>query len=114
MSIDITRTLPWAHNGNGLINGQCQGDEDQAPFIADVCDSPLDCTLEETAKAEFITRACNAHSALREALVSILLCDLGERRQPKYVGVPRIMIDKARLAVAKANLGKLPRGAPCK
>jgi len=113
MSIDITRTLPWVHDGNGLINGQCQGDDDEAPFIADVCDSPLDCTPEEKVKAEFITRACNAHTALREALVSILLCDIGERRQPKYVGVPRIIIDKARLAVAKVNVGELPRGATC-
>jgi hypothetical protein len=114
MSIDITRTLPWEHNGNGLINGQSQADEDEAPFIADVCESSLDCTPEEKAKAEFITRACNTHGALREALVSILLCDIGEQRQPKHVAVPRVVIDKARLAVAKATSENCPRGTACR
>ena len=53
----IERTLPWEDNDSGLIYGQCQGDDDPSPFIADVCESPLEYTAEERARAEFITRA---------------------------------------------------------
>jgi hypothetical protein len=68
MSIDIKSTLPWQDNDSGLIYGQCQGDDDEAPFIADVCDSPLAYTPAEKAKAELITRACNTHYIMLDAL----------------------------------------------
>ena len=73
MKIAIISTLPWEANSTGLIYGQCQGDDDNAPFIADVCDSPLDYTPDEQARAEFITRACNAHPDLVDALQDALL-----------------------------------------
>lgn len=30
---------PWEDNGAGLIYGQVQGDDDEAPFVADVCNN---------------------------------------------------------------------------
>src|SRR5271163_2461007 len=35
---------PWQDNDAGLIYGQVSGDDDEAPFVCDVCDSPLDYT----------------------------------------------------------------------
>ena len=35
---------PYVHNGNGLIYGQCSGDDGEAPFVADIiadCDGQL-------------------------------------------------------------------------
>ncbi len=48
---------PWEDNGNGLIYGQCSGDDDQAPFVADVCSSPDSYTEQEQANARLIEAA---------------------------------------------------------
>jgi hypothetical protein len=65
----MTKTLkhtkaPWEDNGNGLIFGQCSGEDDEAPFVADVCDNPNAYTEQEQANARLITTA----PALLEAL----------------------------------------------
>src|SRR5271155_5389704 len=65
--------LPWEDNGAGLIYGQGSGDDDEAPFVADVANARTAAafgimTPQETANAAFIVRACNAHPALIDAL----------------------------------------------
>jgi hypothetical protein len=64
--------LPWEDNDAGLIYGQVSGDDDPAPFVCDVCDSPLEYTEQEKANAAFIVRACNAHDDLLYALKNAL------------------------------------------
>jgi len=68
----MTNTLkftksPWEDNGNGLIYGQCSGDDDEAPFVADVCDSPDVYTDQERANARLIENAPAMLEALRLA-----------------------------------------------
>jgi hypothetical protein len=45
--------LPWQDNDAGLIYGQVSGDDDEAPFVCDVCDSPLEYTQHEKEKRSF-------------------------------------------------------------
>ena len=71
---------PYVLSDTGLIYGQCSGDDDEAPFVADVIDDREravfgDVTEQETATAEFIVTACNAHARL-EALNAELLAAL--------------------------------------
>lgn len=71
------KTLPWCHNGNGLIFGQCSGEDDEAPLIADVITehdrAPFGLMLdEELRNAVFIITACNLHSRLMAAVVDLL------------------------------------------
>jgi hypothetical protein len=54
---------PWEDNGNGLIYGQCSGDDEEAPFVADVCSSPLAYTDQEKANARLITAAFKMRKA---------------------------------------------------
>jgi hypothetical protein len=65
---------PWQDNDAGLIYGQVSGDDDEAPFVADVCNNPGsgEYTEQEQANAAFIVRACNAHSELLAALQSLV------------------------------------------
>ena len=58
---------PWEDNGNGLIYGQCSGDDDEAPFVADVCNNPDIYTDQEQANARLITAAPAMLDALRLA-----------------------------------------------
>jgi hypothetical protein len=65
----MTNTLkftkaPWEDNGNGLIFGQCSGDDDEAPFVADVCNSPDIYTDQERANARLIENAPELLGAL--------------------------------------------------
>jgi len=67
----------WTHNGSGLIFGQCSGDDDEAPFVADVIADRERAafgilTDAEHANAAFIVRACNAHDGLVTALKQAL------------------------------------------
>ena len=55
---------PWEDNGNGLIYGQCSGDDDEAPFVADVCNDPNAYTGQEQANARLITAALKMLDAL--------------------------------------------------
>ena len=48
---------PWEDNGNGLIFGQCPGDDDEAPFVADVCSDPNIYTDQEQANGRLIAAA---------------------------------------------------------
>ena len=36
---------PWEQGDNGLIYGQCQGDNDEAPFVADVSKDTVSAVL---------------------------------------------------------------------
>ncbi len=58
---------PWEDNGNGLIYGQCSGDDDDAPFVADVCNDPDTYTEQEQANARLIESAPTMLEALRLA-----------------------------------------------
>jgi hypothetical protein len=60
---------PYVLSDTGLIYGQCSEDDDEAPFVADVIDDRERAvfgvvTEQETATAEFIVMACNAHARL--------------------------------------------------
>jgi hypothetical protein len=48
---------PWQDNDAGLIYGQVSGDDDEAPFICDVCDNQPDYTEREKANPRLITAA---------------------------------------------------------
>jgi enoyl-CoA hydratase/carnithine racemase len=50
---------PWEDNGDGLIYGQCSGDDDmeEAPLVADVCNVASDYTDQERANARLIAAA---------------------------------------------------------
>lgn len=70
-------TLPWTHDGNGLIFGQCAADDDEAPLIADVITdrerAPFGIMTDaEREHAEFIVTACNLHARLVAALRDLL------------------------------------------
>jgi hypothetical protein len=56
---------PWEDNGNGLIYGQCSGDDDEAPFVADVCNDPNDYTEQEQANGRLIAAAPELLAACR-------------------------------------------------
>jgi hypothetical protein len=45
---------PWEDNDAGLIYGQMQDDEDQAPFVCDVCNEPGSGSYTEQEKANAI------------------------------------------------------------
>ena len=53
---------PWEDNGNGLIYGQVCGDNDEAPFVADVCRDGAGgfYSDEEQANARLITAHRNS------------------------------------------------------
>jgi hypothetical protein len=48
---------PWEANAAGLIYGHVGHDEDEAPFVCDVCVSPLEYTEAERANARLIAAA---------------------------------------------------------
>jgi hypothetical protein len=74
----VTHTpVPWEDNGNGLIYGQCSGDDDEAPFVADVCNDPNAYTEQEQANAHRICAAVNACKGLStEALERGIIAEL--------------------------------------
>ncbi|HWG42673.1 MAG TPA: hypothetical protein VN688_07795 [Gemmataceae bacterium] len=76
---------PWEHHGNCLIYGQCSGDDDddEAPFVADVCNNPNVYTEQERANARRIVAAVNAckgisTEALERGVITELRHVLGE------------------------------------
>jgi hypothetical protein len=58
---------PWEDNGNGLIYGQVCGDDDEAPFVADVCRDGAGgfYSDEEQANARLITSAPELYGAAK-------------------------------------------------
>jgi hypothetical protein len=62
---------PWQDNDAGLIYGQVSGDDDEAPFVCDVCNSAPEYTEQERANAAFIIRACNSHQVMLALLEGI-------------------------------------------
>ena len=56
---------PWEDNGNGLIYGQVSGDDDEAPFVADVCRDGARgfYSDEEQANAQLISAAPELYDA---------------------------------------------------
>lgn len=93
---------PWQDNEAGLIYGQVSGDEDEAPFVCDVCDSPLDYTDQEKANAALIVRACNSYRDMLEALefVQMTFADMeASKRKGYYTECPQIVS----AAIAKAT-----------
>jgi hypothetical protein len=63
-TIEHTPSL-WEDNGNGLIYGQCSGDDDEAPFVADVCTDLNRYTDQEQANARLIVSAPAMWAALK-------------------------------------------------
>ncbi len=68
---------PYVHNGNGLIYGQCSGDDGEAPFVADIIADRERAafgmmTDQEAATAAFIVTACNAHLLLLATLDDLI------------------------------------------
>lgn len=68
---------PYVHNENGLIYGQCSGDDDEAPFVADIIADRERAafgmmTDQEAATAAFIVTACNAHLLLLVTLDDLI------------------------------------------
>ena len=78
--------LPWEQNDAGLIYGQTVGDDDEAPFVADVIANRERAafgilTDVECANANLIVTACNTHFdfvAALEAFVDDIDSRLGE------------------------------------
>ncbi len=73
MSKSLHAPLPWVQNAAGLIYGQTIGDDDEAPFIADVIADRERAafgilTDVERANANLIIAACNTHYELVAAL----------------------------------------------
>ena len=73
-AFDPSTTVPWEHNGNGLIYGQPDADFAECILIADVITNrdriaSGDLTDAERATAQFIVRACNAHAEMVAALL---------------------------------------------
>jgi hypothetical protein len=69
---------PWEDNGNGLIYGQCSGDDDEAPFVADVCSDPNRYTEQEQANARLIHSAPALLAACRMIVTRWARGDLAE------------------------------------
>ncbi|HWG41177.1 MAG TPA: hypothetical protein VN688_00205 [Gemmataceae bacterium] len=69
---------PWEHHGNCLIYGQCSGDDDdEGPFVADVCNHPNVYTEQERANARRIVAAVNACEGINtEALERGVITEL--------------------------------------
>lgn len=61
---------PWDDNANGLILGNLNNYEGEAPFVADVCKSPLEYTEQEKANARLIAAAPALLDVLKELLSS--------------------------------------------
>ena len=73
MSKILHAPLPWVQNDAGLIYGQTVGDDDEAPFVADVIAERERAAFGilsdvERANASLIITACNTHHDLVEAL----------------------------------------------
>ena len=69
---------PWEDNGNGLIYGQCTGDDDEAPFVADVCNDPNAYTDQEQANGRLIVAAPDLLAACRMVVARWERGDLAE------------------------------------
>ena len=69
---------PWEDNGNGLIYGQSSGDNDEAPFVADVCNDPNAYTEQEQANARLIVAAPKLLAACRLVIARWEHGDLAE------------------------------------
>lgn len=89
---------PWEDNGNGLIYGQCSGEDDEAPFVADVCSNPDAYTELEKANARLIVAAPEMLAALKfgEAL--------GEVEQADFWLAFETFLELARAAIHKAEI----------
>jgi hypothetical protein len=93
---------PWQDNDAGLIYGQVAGDNDEAPFVCDVCDNQPGYTEREKANAALIVRAVNSHPDLLEALE--LCVDCLDELARLDDGTPSISaLNMAREAIAKAT-----------
>jgi len=84
---------PWEDNGNGLIYGQCLGDDDEAPFVADVCTNPNAYTRQERANGRLIAAA--------PALLAACLMVLDRREHGDLAEAARAC--QAAVAQAKAS-----------
>jgi hypothetical protein len=62
---------PWQDNDAGLIYGQVSADDDEAPFICDVCDNQPDYTEREKANARLIAAAPELLTALKGTLFAL-------------------------------------------
>jgi hypothetical protein len=88
---------PWEDNDAGLIYGQVSDDNDVAPFVSDVCDSPLEYSGQEKANARLIAAAPEMFAALE--LCEDVLAELARLDD----GTPSISaLHAARAALAKA------------
>ena len=89
---------PWQDNDAGLIYGQVTGDDDEAPFICDVCDNQPDYTARERANARLIAAAPEMLEALE--FVSMTFADMeASKRKGYYTECPKIVA----AAIAKAT-----------
>jgi hypothetical protein len=89
---------PWDDNDNGLIVGNLDDYEHEAPFVCDVCDSPLEYTDQERANARLIKAAPDMLEALE--LCQEVLTELARVDD----GTPSISaLNAARAAIAKAT-----------
>jgi hypothetical protein len=57
---------PYEINDAGLIYGQVSGDDDEAPFVADVCNSPLEYTEQEKATGKLLAASWEMLELLQE------------------------------------------------
>jgi hypothetical protein len=91
---------PWDDNDNGLIVGNLNGYEHEAPFICDVCNEPGsgEYTEQERANARLIKAAPDMLEALE--LCEEVLAELARVDD----GTPSISaLNVARAAIAKAT-----------
>lgn len=81
---------PWQDNDAGLIYGQVSGDDDEAPFVCDVCACPPDYTAQEKANSALITAAPEMLDALQQAVQAL-------NTVPRFQ-VPHLSSDSYRIA----------------
>jgi hypothetical protein len=83
---------PWEDNGSGLIYGQVSGDDDEAPFVADVCNdgSSGEYTEQEQANARHIVKCVNLHDELVGALRTVVEMELDRDEESRNFDEERL------------------------
>jgi hypothetical protein len=112
---------PWEDNGSGLIFGQVSGDDDESPFVADVCnDGASGCYSDQeqanalliSAAPELLKRCEQAQAVMQRAADLLRELDFDDMAIALHFEAQstREAVTKARRACAVKRLGS-PAGA---
>lgn len=101
---------PWEDNNAGLIYGQVSGDDDEAPFVCDVCNEPGsgEYTEQEKANAALIAAAPDLLQALQTCAHYLyrFYAQAIDREND-----PRFMLEWAAIRLAWSAIDKAKGGA---